>query len=309
MRTIVFVVLLMLAGAAAHAQAPADATAVPAYLEDLRKLAEARLAEGETEFTAAPLARRVNGPVTRAEYEQYVGESRFRGRVEPDSVAMTRPVIPRVVIRDRQAIGYLFSCCAYDETAPDSIAFIEIYDVSRSGFSNGDMMVVHPSGHSYILEGLDAEFLESAAGWEMSDKLRFRAFHRENAWMDELVEGLEVPATDDWTAARPDLDAAANEDQALRAIWGGLHRAVEGQYGEGRLELHFARDDTTTTVEFWGYDPRRLDFNWLDFGQGAGGTDLLTVTIADTLTTTYRTMVDVLVVKETSRDTLYVPGR
>ena len=306
MRTAMLILLWLAIAAAAGAQTPADP---PAYLEDLRKLAEARLAEGEVEFSAAPLARRVNGPVTRAEYEQYVGESRFRGRVEADSVALTRPVIPRVVIRDRQAIGYLFSCCAYDEAAADSIAFIEIYDVSRSGFSNGDMMVVHPSGHSYILEGLDAEFLESAAGWEMSDQLRFRAFHRENAWMGELVDGLQAPPTEDWSAPAPALDAAQNEDQALRAIWGGLHRAVEGQYGEGRLEMHFARDDTTTTIEFWGYDPRRLDFNWLDFGQGAGGTDLLTVTISDTLTTAYRTMVDVLVVKETSRDTLYVPGR
>ncbi len=166
---------------------PADTTAAapPAYLEDLRKLAEASLAAGDSESAAAPLARRVvRGPISRAEYEQYVGEARFHGAVESDSVALTRPVIPRVVIRDRQAIGYLYTCCAYDEAAADSIDFVEIYDVSRGGFSNGDMMVVHPSGHSYILEGLDARFLESAAGWDNADNLRFRAFHRENAWMD-----------------------------------------------------------------------------------------------------------------------------
>lgn len=302
-------ILLLLTAAAARAQAPADSTAAPAYLEDLRRLAEQSLAADETGVAAAPLARRVKGPVSRAEYERYVGEARFRGEVEADSVALTRPVVPRVVIRDRQAIGYLFTCCAYDEAAPDSIAFIEIYDVSRAGFSNGDMMIVHPSGNSYILEGLDAEFLASAAGWESSDNLRFRAFHRENAWMDALVDGLKAPESEDWQAPAPALDADANEDQALRAIWGGLHRAVGDQYGDGRLELYFARDDTTTTVEFWGYDPRRLQFNWLGEGAGRGGLDLLTVTVSDTLTTAYRTMVDVIVVRESASDTVFVPGR
>ncbi len=309
MRRLMVLLMMVMLAAAASAQAPADTTAAPAYLDDLRRLATERLAEGEAAFDAAPLARRVKGPVSRAEYQQYVGDARFRGRVEADSVALTRPVIPRVVIRDREAIGYLFSCCAYDEAAPDSIAFIEIYDISRAGFSNGDMMIVHPSGHSYILEGLDAEFLASAAGWETSDKLRFRAFHRENAWMGELVDGLKAPPGGSWAAPPPQLEPDANEDHALRAIWGGLHEAVRGQYGDGRLELHFTRDDSTTTVEFWGYDPRRLQFNWLDEGGGRGGTDLLTVTVSDTLTTAYRTMVDVLMIRETSSDTVFVPRR
>jgi len=311
MRRAALVIVLLLVSAIARGQdaVPAGAdTPPPAYLEDLRRLAEQSLAEGDAETAAAPLARRVSrGPMSRAEYEQYVGEARFGGTVEADSVDLTRPVIPRVVIRDREAIGYLFSCCAYGEADADSIAFLEIYDISDAGFSNGDLMVVHPSGNSYVLEGLDAQFLDSAAGWETTRNLRFRAFHRENAWMDQLVDDLKAPETADWSAPAPALPPDENEDQALRAIWGGLHQAVSDQYGEGRVELYFARDDTTTTVEFWGYDPRALQFNWLGDGQGGTGLDLLTVSTRDTMTTAYDTYVDVLVVRESQADTVYVP--
>jgi len=235
-----------------------------------------------------------------------VGGADFSGRVEPDSVSVTRPVIPRVVITDRNAIDYLFECCAYDEAHPDSVEFIEIYDFSRSGFSNGDMMVVHPSGRSYILEGLDAEFLDSAALWEHTGELRFRSFHRETEWMDDLITTLSPPDYYDWEAPPPVLSAPEEEDQALRAIWGDLHRAVDGQYGRGPLELYFARDDTTTTIEFWGYEADSLDFQYLGAGSGHGRNDLLTVTVSDTLVTAYRTYVDVLVVKDSRVDTIFV---
>jgi hypothetical protein len=302
------IIVFVTAAGWAAGQDAADTAASPAYHDDLRRLAEQSLADTETETAAAPLARRVSsGPMSRAEYEQYVGEASFTGAVEADSVALTRPVIPRVVIRDREAIGYLFSCCAYAEAAADSVEFIEIYDVSNAGFSNGDMMVAHPSGNSYILEGLDAEFLESAAGWQTTENLRFKAFHRENAWMDALVDDMKAPETMDWDAPAPVLPPDQNEDQALRAIWGGLHQAVSDQYGEGRVELYFARDDTTTTVEFWGYDPRALQFNWLQDGMGGQGLDMLTVSVADTMTTAYDTYVDVLVVRESQSDTVYVP--
>ena len=284
-------------------------TAEPDYLAELRELARKHLADGDdADATAvAPAARRVVGPISRQEYQRYATGADFSGTVEGDSVALTRPVVPRVVIRDRDAIGYLFDCCAYDEAHPDSIDFIEIYDFSRSGFSNGDMMVVHPSGHSYILDNLDVDFLDSAALWEQSSQLTYRAFHRETGWMDQVVEDLSPPETYDWRTVEPELTPADEEDQALRAIWGDLHRVVDQQYGRGPMELYFARDDTTTNIEFWGFDPADLDFRYLNQGAGGGNNDLLTVTVSDTLVTAYRTFVDILVVSDSRADTVFVP--
>ena len=271
---------------------PTDAE-LPDYLEELRKLAQQHLADAEADGTVdavAPAARRVAGPISRQEYARYTTGADFAGAVEQDSVSLTRPVIPRVVIRDRNAIEYLFDCCAYDEAHPDSIRFIEIYDFSRSGFSNGDMMVVHPSGNSYILDNLDVDFLDSAALWQQSSQLTYRfslssSFHRETAWMDDLVTDLSPPEYFDWQAPEPELSPQQEEDHALRAIWGDLHQVVDQQYGLGPMELYFARDDTTTTIEFWGYRPDDLDFRYLTGGEGQGHNDLLTVSVSDTLVT------------------------
>lgn len=293
----------------ASASEPASTSdPLPTYLEELKRLAQDHLENNQDEggSLAAPAARRVSGPISREAYAHYVGEADFKGQVESDSIQLTRPVIPRVIIRDREALNYLFDCCAYDEVHPDSLEFIEIYDFSRSGFSNGDLMVAHPSGHSYILDGLDVDFLDSAAGWDSRDQLRYRSFVRETGYMDALVGSLEPPADYDWNTPRPEMTPEQEEDQALRGIWGDLHRAVDRQYGRGALELYFSRDDSTTTVEFWGYDNGALDFQYLGTGEGQGHNDLLSVAVTDTVITAYRSYVDLLVVKDSRVDTVYV---
>jgi len=281
---------------------------LPTYLEELKRLAQDHLNNSENEggSTVAPAARRISGPISREEYTRYVGDADFDGQVESDSIQLTRPVIPRVIIRDRDALNYLFDCCAYDEVHPDSLEFIEIYDFSRSGFSNGDLMVAHPSGHSYILDGLDVDFLASAARWDSRDQLRYRSFVRETGYMDELVGSLEPPDYFDWQAPRPEMTPAEEEDQALRGIWGDLHRAVDKQYGRGFMEMYFARDDSTTTIEFWGYEPGALNFEYLGTGDGDGRNDLLTVAVKDTVITAYRSYVDLMILKDSRVDTVYV---
>jgi hypothetical protein len=281
---------------------------LPSYLEELKKMAQDHLDSdaGDGGSTEAPAARRVAGPISREDYARYVGVAGFTGDVESDSVRLTRPVIPRVVITDRNALNYLFDCCAYDEVHPDSVRFIEIYDFSRSGFSNGDLMVAHPSGNSYILDALDINFLDSAASWEHSALLRYQAFHRETGWMDDLVSTLEPPPYFDWEAPMPEMSADEEEDQALRGIWGDVHRAVDKQYGRGVMEMYFARDDSTTTIEFWGYRGEDLDFQFLNSGDGGGRNDILTVTVSDTLETAYHSYVDLMVVKDSRVDTVFV---
>lgn len=287
-----------------------DAEPLPDYLLELKKMAQDHLDSDENTggSTEAPSAQRVAGPISREDYSKYVGGAGFSGNVDSDSVSLTRPVIPRVVITDRNALNYLFDCCAYNEIHPDSVRFIEIYDFSRSGFSNGDLMVVHPSGNSYILDALDVNFLDSAAGWENSEMLRYRAFHRETGWMDNLVGSLEPPEYFDWEAPKPEMTAEEEEDQALRGIWGDVHRAVDKQYGRGVMEMYFARDDSTTTIEFWGYKGQDLAFEFLGGGDGDGRNDLLTVAVSDTLVTAYRTFVDLMVVKDSRVDTVFVSG-
>ncbi len=281
---------------------------LPDYLEELKKMAQQHLEDGANTggSTQAPASQRPTGPISRADYSQYVGTAGFAGTVESDSVSLTRPVIPRVIITDRNALNYLFDCCAYDEVHPDSVKFIEIYDFSRSGFSNGDLMVAHPSGNSYILDALDVDFLDSAARWENSELLRYRAFHRETSWMDNLVSSLEPPEYFDWQAPMPEMTVEEEEDQALRGIWGDVHRAVDKQYGRGAMEMYFARDDSTTTIEFWGYQGQDLGFEFLGQGDGSGRNDLLTVSVTDTLVTAYHSYVDLMVVKDSRVDTVYI---
>ncbi len=308
MRYWLVIMMMLLLAATAWSQDAETEVPLPDYLEELKKLAQDHLDNNENAggSTVAPGAQRMSGPISRKDYAEYVGGAGFSGSVESDSVSLTRPVIPRVVITDRNALNYLFDCCAYNEVHPDSVRFIEIYDFSRSGFSNGDVMVVHPSGNSYILEALDIEFLDSAAGWEHSELLRYRAFHRETTWMDALAESLEPPDYYDWEAPKPVMTPEEEEDLALRGIWGDVHRAVDKQYGLGAMEMYFARDDSTTTVEFWGYQGSDLGFEFLGAGDGNGRNDLLTVAVTDTLVTAYRSFVDLMVVKDSRVDTVFV---
>ncbi len=303
-----FALLMMVVGAAAWCQEIAPSAPLPDYLEELKKMAQEHLDSEENSggSSEAPAAWRVAAPNSRQDYTRYVSGTRFSGNVESDSVSLTRPVIPRVVITDRNALNYLFNCCAYNEVHPDSVKFIEIYDFSRSGFSNGDLMVAHPSGNSYILDALDMDFLDSAARWEHSLLLRYRAFHRETGWMDELVGSLEPPEYFDWEAPKPEMTREEEEDQALRGIWGDVHRAVEKQYGRGAMEMYFARDDSTTTIEFWGYRGDDLTFEFLGSGDGGGRNDLLTVAVKDTLVTAYRSFVDLMVIRDSRVDTVFV---
>ncbi len=308
-KVLVFLLLLLVVSLPVLGQEESSTSdPLPTYLEELKQLAKEHLA-GDSDvggFTEAPAARHLSGPISREEYTRYVGRAGFSGSVETDSVSLTRPVVPRVVITDRNALNYLFDCCAYDEAHPDSVKFIEIYDFSRSGFSNGDLMVVHPSGNSYILDALDVDFLDSAAAWENSELLRYRVYHRETGWMDALVSSLEPPEYFDWEAPLPEMTPEEEEDHALRGIWGDVHRAVDKQYGRGVMEMYFARDDSTTTIEFWGYKNDELDFQFLGGGDGAGRNDLLTVTVSDTLVTAYHSYVDLMVVRDSRVDTVYV---
>ena len=282
---------------------------LPAYLQYLQEKVRTHLEEKETgddDLVVQPATTRYQqGPISRVEYREFVGDAELSGSVDTDSVSLTRPVIPRVVLTDRDALAYLFQCCAYNEAAADSIAFAEIYDFSRSGFSNGDLLVIHPSGNSYILQGLSSEFLDQAATWKQAGHLEYKTYHRETRYMGSLVDELSAPVQYDWDIPEPDLPRELEAKMALRAIWGAVHQSVEQQYGLSSMELYFTRDDTTTSIELWGFAPDSLQFNYLNTGDGVARNDLLTVTVRDTVIESVHNYVDLLVVRDSRRDTLY----
>lgn len=294
------------AAAATDAGQAVPTQELPAYLRELQELARQRLEAGTTPAVAAPSdASLRSARVSGEEYGRYVGRARFSGRVDESRVALTRPMVPRVVVHDRTAIDYLFRCCAYDETSAAEIAFVEIYDLGAAGISNGDVLVTHPAGHSYVLDGLDPAFLDAAAAWEQADQQEYAAFHRETVYMPDLVAELSPPETYDWPASPPDLPPEQRRDSALRAIWAGVHQAVRDQYGVEPLEIHFARDDTTTSLEVWGFEPDSLRFSYVTVGGGQTRNDLLTVTARDTIFETVSSYLDVLVIRESRVDTVY----
>lgn len=291
------------------AQTDPAQTELPTYLQELQALARERLEQqgesGADDFQSDGRALRVQpGPVSRQEYMRFVGRAEMNGAIEQDSVALSRPVIPKVVVRDRNAIAYLQRCCAYGEESAEAIEFVEIYDFGRSGFSNGDLLVAHPTGNSYVLAGLDPEFLASAATWARADLQEYASFFRETRFMDELVDELAPPEMYDWQAPPPDLDPVTERQQALRAIWAGVHGVVSEQYGLNPLEVHFVRADTTTSIEVWGYAPDSLQFNYVQAG-GRPRNDLLTVTVTDTIIESVHSYLDVLVVQDSRVDTVY----
>jgi hypothetical protein len=287
--------------------AAADTAALPAYLEELRILARETLARGDSlAGAAAPVA---SGRGTAADYRRFVERAVLEGIIEADSVRLTRPVVPRMLVRDQDAIAYLFACCAYDEVAADSIRFVEIYDFGRSGFSNGDLMICHPSGRSYLLEGLTPEFLAAAATWARADQLEVTRYTGRLDRMTGLAAELAPPDSFVWEPPPPDLPPDEDVRQALRAIWSGVHRSVADQYRGGPLELHFVRGDSTTSVEVWGFDADSLRFRYLPPGGAWSRNDLLTVTVGDTVVRTLASYLDVLVITESRTDTVRVPAR
>ncbi|MFO7653008.1 MAG: hypothetical protein R6X25_04215 [Candidatus Krumholzibacteriia bacterium] len=234
----------------------------------------------------------------------FVERPKLEGVIEADSVMLTRPIVPRMVVHDRDAIAYLFGCCAFAEAAAESIRFVEIYDFGRSGFSSGDLMVCQPSGRSYLLEGLEPQFLAAAATWARADQLEVTRYVRGLGRMDELA--LEVSTPDSVREATPpDLAPEEETRQALRAIWAGVHEAVAAQYGEAPLQLYFARDDSSAGIEVWGYRPDSLRFRYLDAGDVRH--DLLAVSLADSMIRAGASYVDVLVISSSRSDTLLVP--
>jgi hypothetical protein len=293
------------AGPTAGGQAAASAE-LPAYLRELQELARQRLEAGASPASGAPSDVSLRSVrVSGEEYGRYVGRASFTGSVDGSRVTLTRPMVPRVVVHDRTAIDYLFHCCAYDDASAGDIEFVEIYDLGAAGISNGDVLVTHPAGHSYVLDGLDPAFLDAAAAWEQADQQQYAAFHRETLFMPDLVDELSPPETYAWPAPRPELPADQQRETALRAIWAGVHQAVRDQYGVEPLEIHFARDDTTTSLEVWGFEPDSLRFNYVTVGGGQTRNDLLTVTARDTIFETVSSYLDVLVIRESRVDTVY----
>jgi hypothetical protein len=280
-------------------RSPGDTT-MPGYLEELRRLAQQTLADQDGSGGAVPapplrnrgLASSVDG------YTRFVDRADLSGTIESDSVSLTRPVVPRMVVRDRDAISYLFACCAFGEVAADSIALVEVYDFGRSGFSNGDLMVCQPSGRSYLLEGLDDDFLAAAATWARAEQLEVTRYVRDTSLMDDLSAELAPPDTYDWEIPAPELPPDEDARQALRAIWAGIHEAVISQYGSAPVELYFARGDSTTGIEVWGYRPDSLQFQYLFPKVNPARHDLLTVTVSDTVIRGDAAYLDLLMIGE-----------
>lgn len=287
---------------------------VPDYLKSIlekhkRYLEENVPRETDTGARSARAILRPSGPV----FDALEIAIPMVGQVESDSVLVARFIVPRARVRDREAISYLVGCCAPLDH-PDSVQFIDLYDFARSGFGNGNVMIASPSGNSYVLSHLAAEFKDIAATWQLSRFLQRTDYSRETSAMDDLLETIKPPrresaGLEEAYIPSPDLPPGENREMALRAVFAMIHSIVKDQYGTQPIMLYFERDSVVTSIELWGYEQESLNFKYRDIGSGERLHDLLTVTVHDSVIEAYHRYLDLLVIKESRRDTVYTPRR
>ncbi len=287
---------------------PVDETAE--YLENLRSFATEYLESSPGDVIIGEQTERRGGPIDRQTYFQsdvWEDAASLNGTIEPDSIQSIQAIVQKVIIRDREAIQYLFDACPFYTRDVNEIEFMEIFDFSRDGFNNGDLISAHPVGETYILDALSEEFVDAAATWTQRENLQRDTRDIVTDYMPQLIAELGPPTQYEWEIPEPDLSRDENERMAIRAIGAGVHHAVTEQYGNSPLALYFARTDSITKIEMWGYEPDSLRFNYLFTGKGQVRNDLFTIASRDSFIKTYRSYVDVMVIKEERCDTLFTP--
>jgi len=317
MRSLLVILVVIVLGVATLAQdatpdstATAPAEPTPDYLEQLKAFAEQYMEEPAASAGGAAPGQTVyhSGPVQQRDRIVWT-DVELDGTVERDSVLSLKEVVRKVVIRDRDAIDYLFHLSAFQFSVPEDIEFMEIFDLSNSGFANGSVVKAHPSGESYILEGLGQEFVDAAAMWTRTEALQFDNSFVDNRDFPHLIAQLGPPDEYVWEIPEPNLPRDENIDMAINAIGGGVHNAVTDQYGLSPINLFFSRTDSTTVVEIWGYEPDSLRFRYLMDGDGIPRNDIMTVAVRDSFIKAFKSYVDVMVIRQERSDTLIAPPR
>ena len=146
-----------------------------------------------------------------------------------------------------------------------------------------------------------------AATWTQKAHLQHESTSFYNPNFPLLMDGMRPPEDHGWEAPKAHLVGTENERKALEAISVSVDDAITKQYGRSPMNLFFSRSDSTTLVEIWDFEPDSLRFNYLMDGNGIPRNDIMTIAVRDSFIKSYKSYVDVMVIKHDRRDTVISP--
>ncbi len=167
---------------------------------------------------------------------------------------------------------------------------LEIIDASGNGFGENDLIIVYPSKHTYSLMSIEEPLKTMMTDWHYNTS---------------QLTSPDTTAAQLFTAARTDTTGKG----AFHGLLGFILRGLELYYGGEIIEGSFRRDQNSSFLELWNYDPQAFKFRESVSAASADtiqNYDLLQIVSHDTLELSDSTMYDVIFVYKTIHDTVYV---
>ena len=168
---------------------------------------------------------------------------------------------------------------------------IEIIDAAGNGFGEHDLIILYPSKRTYSLMTIEEPLKSMMKDWYY------------NA---EQLTSPDIASVQLFHAAREDSTGKG----AFKGLLASILKGLELYYSGATIEGSFRRDENSSFLELWNYEPSALQFREL---QTAGlldtvqNYDLLQIVSSDTTEVADSTMYDVIYVYKTLHDTVYVP--
>lgn len=197
-------------------------------------------------------------------------------------------IVTRATVSDAPTVGRMLEALGLVSVAPASVTSLEVIDLTRNGFGDGDVVRLNPSGDVRVIGNVDRDLWVEMEAW-------LAAVQREQHFS-------------------PSVEPAALEAQQdpAAAIIGGILRAVDRNYNRAMpVSLFLTSDGKERGVfEMWGYVADSLIYSpgSEPAGEGATRYDLVDVVRRQTEIIAADLAYDLLYVQSTSRDTLILPG-
>lgn len=216
----------------------------------------------------------------------------FSGLLIPLAVAgqgevatLAPALVDRASVSNRAAIARLLDALDLISIDAGAVERIDVYDITRNGFGDGDVAHIHPTEEVRILTHVGADLRTEMEGWAATAQ---REQHFSPLVEPDSLEALAAP---------------------LPAIIAGTLQAVERNYGRGLpFGLLLTSDGEKRAVfEIWGYEPDSLRYQRPEQAAGRTRYDLVDVVRRQTEVVADDVAFDLLYIHASSTDTLYLP--
>jgi len=212
-------------------------------------------------------------------------------------VKFLRDLYPVAVIEDRRAIKVFNEefLLADEDTL---ISEIKIIDLNRNGFEQGDFLIVEPAGEPFYLHDVPERIYNLMKEWP--DPVVGEIHAEKAAYIEDALAALE---------ADPSRDSEIRRCKycLLKAILYGLQTV----YYNEQVRIFFERSrEGMIRATIWDYVPQDFLFSGCRaMTDTIPSYDILQVTRSDTMLVAERNYFDMIFVRQTRADTLFVEPR